>query len=125
MDDLQLLDVVNKDISVTKEKVYAYATFLPPGLFNTCILYNSDEMSYKQKKKGMFTLLMKGQPRKHNIDVKFKKVRQYKVERKFQKDRSVFKDWHEPDYQQLIDTDMKLSKVHRIIKDPDAYHGVL
>lgn len=60
MDDLQLLDVVNKDISVTKEKVYAYATFLPPGIFNTCILYNSDEMSYKQKKKGMFTLLMKG-----------------------------------------------------------------
>ena len=47
MDDLRLMDVVNKDISETKEKVYAYATFLPPGKFNTCILYNADEMSQK------------------------------------------------------------------------------
>jgi len=37
----------------------------------------------------------------------------------------VFKEWHEPDYKQLIDNDLKLSKVHRIIKDPDAYHSVV
>lgn len=45
LQDLQHMDVVQNDATETKEKVYAYATFMPPGRSNSCILYNTDSQS--------------------------------------------------------------------------------
>ena len=73
---LKRMPVFNKDISETKEKIYAFAAFLPPGRFNSCIMYNCDDT---QKDKSLYSLMIHSQKREHPIDIKFKKVKKFKV----------------------------------------------
>lgn len=80
---LRKMDVVKKDIQETQEKVYAFACFLPPGRSSAWVMYNSDSKSDAQRKKSICTLLMPAKPRAHDIDVKFRKVRSFKIQRKF------------------------------------------
>ena len=56
--------------------------------------------------------------------MKFKKVRKYKIMRKFIKDQSVFKDWVVPNFKEMLAKDFKYSKIHKMIKDPDVYNAV-
>lgn len=42
LDELKKMDIAKQDGDETKEKVYAYACFVPPGRFNSCILYNTE-----------------------------------------------------------------------------------
>lgn len=101
------MPVFNKDISETKEKVYAYAAFLPPGRFNSCVLHNTDEA---QRDKGLYSFMIHSQKRDHPIDIKYKKVKKFKVERKFIKSQSMFMDWVEPDYSKLLENDLRRTK---------------
>jgi hypothetical protein len=90
-----------------KEKIYLYACFLPPDKFNSCILHNCDENPNNQKKKALVALNLQGRERNLPIEVKFKKIRQFKIPTKFIKENSVFKDWTEPNYKDLLERDLK------------------
>ena len=85
------------------------------------ILYNVDE--HKEEKR-MYYLQLNARKREHPIDIKFKKVKKFKVQRKFVKDQSVFKDWVEPDYEKLLTGDFNYSKIAKIVKDTFDYEGV-
>lgn len=80
---LKRMPVFQKDISETKEKIYAFAAFLPPGRFNSCVMYNCDE---SQQEKSLYAFTIQSYKREHPIDIKFKKVKKFKVQRKFHKD---------------------------------------
>lgn len=101
------MPVFNRDISETKEKIYAYAAFLPPGRFNSCVLHNCDEV---QREKGLYSFMIHSQKRDHPIDIRYKKVKKFKVERKFIKTKSMFADWIEPDYRKLLENDLRRTK---------------
>lgn len=73
---LSLLSAFTGDIQETNEKLYAYACFLPQGSFNSCILYNVDE---NQEDKKMYYFMLHARKRDHPIDIKFKKVKKFKV----------------------------------------------
>ena len=72
----------------------------------------------------MYYLQINARKREHPIDIKFKKVKKFKVQRKFIKEQSVFKDWIEPDYQKLLRNDFNYSKIPKIVKDMNDYEGV-
>ena len=57
--------------------------------------------------------------------MRYKKIRIFKIERKFKKENSVFKDWVEPDFVKLILSDLENSKIPKLIKDEEQLHGVV
>lgn len=68
-------------------------------------------------------MLIRAKAREHNIDIRYKKVRQYRAERKFFQDSSIFKDWVTPDYRKMLETDLEYSKIGsrgKFIRDPDV-----
>ena len=76
-----------------KEKIYVYADFLPPGKHNTCLLYNTPN----EPKKGMYTFLVNVRHRELPLNILTKKVREYRIQRRFDKPVSMFKDFPEPE----------------------------
>jgi len=56
--------------------------------------------------------------------VKCKKIRQYKIPKKFRVENSVFKDWAEPDYEKLVEKDVMRPKLDRVFKDQDTCASV-
>lgn len=72
----------------------------------------------------MYYLKLNARKREHPIDIKFKKVKKFKVQRKFIKEQSVFGEWIEPDYKKLLTIDFNYSKIPKIIKDIQDYEGV-
>lgn len=43
LNELKKMDIANPEGGgETNEKIYAYACFMPPGRFNSCILYNTE-----------------------------------------------------------------------------------
>jgi hypothetical protein len=63
-------------ISELKEKVYAYADFLPPGKHNTCFLYNTTN----RPKKGLYTFLSNVNHRELPLDLSnFKYLLKYSL----------------------------------------------
>ena len=111
LDELKEMDIAKQSSEEVREKVYAYACFVPPGRFNSCILYNTENQSKSQKHKSLYTMLIKAKAREHGIDIKHKKVRQFRAERKFFRESSVFKDWVVPDYRKMLETDLEYSKI--------------
>jgi len=65
----------------------------------------------------MYYLQLNARKREHPIDIKFKKVKKFKVQRKFAKEQSVFREWIEPDYTKLLKNDFNYSKIPKIVKD--------
>lgn len=63
---------------------------------------------------------MSSRPRERDIEVKPKKIRQYKIPKKFRREYSVFKDWQEPDYEKLVEKDISKSKIYKVAKDPET-----
>ena len=88
VETIKKLDFVKGDC--TSEKVYAYACFLPPGKYSSCLMYNNDIKNPKSK--SMYTLTVKVPTRTYPIWDKSKKIRKYKVHRMYQADSSVFND---------------------------------
>lgn len=78
---LKEMDIAKKGCQ--NEKVYAYACFMPPGRFSSSILYNIESQSRSQKNKSLYTMQVKVKPRDYAVKVRYKKVRQFRVERKF------------------------------------------
>ena len=111
LDELKKMDMAKQSGEEVKEKVYAYACFVPPGRFNSCILYNTENQSKSQKHKSLYTMLIKAKAREHSIDIKHKKVKQYRAERRFFQESSIFKDWVMPDYRKMLETDLEYSKI--------------
>ena len=71
--------------------------------------------------RAISSVVVKCKAREHPIVLKNKKIRQYKVERKFLRDQSIFKDWLEPDYERLIKRDLDNSKLTKVVKDYETY----
>ena len=67
---------------------------------------------------------MSSRPRERDIEVKQKKIRQYKIPKKFRLEYSVFKDWQEPDYEKLVEKDISKSKIYKVAKDPETQAAV-
>ena len=88
LESMHQLDIIKNDC--LNEKIYAYACFMPPGKYSSCVLYNNDNKS--QKSKSIYTMMVKVPVRDYNIERKHKKIRKYQVERKFFMDNSIFKD---------------------------------
>lgn len=99
-----------------QEKVYVYADFIAPGNHNASILYNSNE-DPSMATKNIYTTIINAKPREHKIDLKYKKIKQFRVERVFQKEASMFKDWKEVDLRLMISTDLEYSKISRVVPD--------
>lgn len=69
-------------------------------------------------------MMIKSKPRDHKIDIRYKKVRQYRVERKFFQEHSIFKDWIAPDYRKMLERDLENSKIGKegkFIRDPEVW----
>ena len=79
MDAIKKLDFIQNDCD--SEKVYVYACFLPPGKYSSCIMYNNDSKS--QKSKSLYTMTVKVPPRQYSIWDKTKKIRKFRVHRKY------------------------------------------
>lgn len=114
---------MNQDLHESEEKIYAYACFLPAGKFNSAIMHNTPEDKH-QRVKNFFGLQIKTFKREHDIELRFKQIRKYKIQRKFKKESSVFREWVEPDYNKLIDTDLEVSKLAKFLKDPALFEKV-
>ena len=97
------------------EKLYAFACFLPQGKHNTCILNNISE-DPTMRTKNIYSTLIRARPRQYKIDLKFKKIKQFKIERKFKKESSIFKDWIEPNYTDIIISDLEYTNINKLIK---------
>ena len=67
---------------------------------------------------------MSSKPRERDIDVKWKKIRQYKIPKKFKVEHSVFKEYVEPDYEKLVEKDVNRPKLDRVFKDPETCAAV-
>ena len=98
------------------EKVYLLACFLPPGRHDSVLLFNSNEDT-SQKVKSMISAPIKVRARNYPIAVKTKKVQQFRVERQFIRDQSLFREWEEPDIFALITMDVEQSKLSTVAKD--------
>ncbi len=107
----KILDINLKGQQLTdmKEKAYVFADYLPPGKHNTCLLFNSQKVPLK----GMYTFLAPVRPRELPLLISNrimfdildrKKVKEYRIIRKFDKPNSMFKDYPE-------DTPAHLKKV--------------
>jgi len=83
-------------------------------------LYNTDTTKEYQKKKGVCSLMITGGRREKPIDVKWKKVRKYKVQTKFDHENSVFRDWTYPNMKLLLETDLAKTKLKNFVKEKDA-----
>jgi hypothetical protein len=83
---LRQLDVSKKDFKDLGEKVYAYACFIPQGKYSGAVLYNSDPKSLEMRDKSLYEFTVAARKRQYPIELKFKKVRRYKIERKFIKE---------------------------------------
>ena len=62
-------------------------------------------------------MMLHSRPRERPIDIKFKKVRKYKFTTSFNKETSIFASWTEPDYEKLIEKDIKASKISKFVKE--------
>jgi hypothetical protein len=99
-----------------KEKIYVYADFLPPGKHNTCLLYNTPN----EPKKGMYTFLVNVRHRELPLNLLTKKVREYRIQRRFDKPVSMFKDFPEDtpaNLKKMFLKDIETWKLGRVIKD--------
>ena len=67
------LDMIKKD--GIEEKIYAYACFMPPGRYTSCVLFNND--SKNQMSKSIYTMMVKVPPRMYNIRKAEKKIKKY------------------------------------------------
>jgi len=88
MASIKKFDFIQNDCD--SEKVYAYACYLPPGKYSSAVLYNNDSKS--QKSKSMYTMTVKVPERTYPIWDKTKKIRKFRVHRKYQPDKSCFND---------------------------------
>lgn len=61
--------------------MYAFACFIAPTKTAAWIMYNSDNKSDSQRKKGLYTFIMSGKPRVCELQVKFKKIKTFKNSR--------------------------------------------
>jgi len=52
-------------ISELKEKVYAFADYLPPGKHNSCFIYNTQN----KPKKGLYSFMTNIMPRELPLDI--------------------------------------------------------
>ena len=57
--------------------------------------------------------------REKPIDVKWKKVRKYKVQRKFVQATSQFWNWSYPDSKLLLETDLGKTKLKAFVKEKE------
>jgi hypothetical protein len=99
-----------------KEKIFVYADFLPPGKHNTCLLYNTPT----EPKKGMYTFLVNVRHRELPLNLLTKKVREYRIQRRFDKPVSMFKDFPEDtpaNLKKMFLKDIETWKLGRVIKD--------
>jgi hypothetical protein len=114
---IKKLDFLKGDCNT--EKVYAYACFLPPGKYSSCVIYNNDIKT--QKSKSMYTMTVKVPTRTYNIWEKTKKIRKFRVHRMYQPDESVFNDGTKPlDMKKMLEKDISYSKMgptSKFIKD--------
>jgi len=99
-----------------KEKLYVYADYLPPGKHNCCILYNS----INEPKKGLYTFLSNVRQRELPLELYSKKVKEYRIIRKFDKPTSMFKDFPEDTHahlKKMFLKDIEQWKLGNAIKD--------
>lgn len=99
-----------------KEKIYVFADFLPAGKHNTCFLFNTQNVP----KKAMYTFLVNVRHRELPLNLFSKKVREYRISRKFDKPTSMFKDFPEDNatnLKKMFMKDIETWKLGRVIKD--------
>eukprot|EP00347_Sterkiella_histriomuscorum_P021600 403333417 len=115
--------IENKKFLDGREKVYIYAQYLPPGKHNTCLVYNTSNVP----KKDIYTFYTIVKPREDIIPINHKKVKEFKIERIFDKPNSMFKDYIEDNPQNLkkaFEKDLENSKIPRFIKDILEFRSV-
>lgn len=114
-----------------KEKIYVFADYLPSafGKHNACLLFNT----IHQPKKGLYHFEAAVKPRELPLTlsknpstykffphIDFKRVKEYRITRKFDKPNCMFRDFPEDNQANLkraFYKDIESWKLGRVIKD--------
>jgi len=99
------------------EKVYVFAAFMKPGMHKYSVLMRRPGHQLELTTPETFCV----SPFRGHVKLSFKEYRKTDVERLFDKDKSVFKDWKEDNLAKLhkgFEHELSYSRIPKFIKEP-------